>query len=218
MRIVLHRWNIPTAPIQSAAPPVGSLNYAGTIVITMHAGHRIVPGSFSTSSSQRARASNSRRRKASCPRRRPKPAIWRLAATPVCTCRSRTCVPSESNGAAKGKRDLWGLNDAAQKNADKFEGLSGSPFQPIEFDFSVHNGAPTPEHAYIEPDGLPYGMTLMVSPSRQQIAAGATAIFHCTLTLDEGDRAKAGAGIGSANMTAGCVYRGNRPFGANSGG
>lgn len=90
----------------------------------------------------------------------------------------------ESDGAAKGTRDLWGMNDAAQKNADKFEALSGSPFDPIEFDFSVHNGAPTPEHAYIEPDGLPYGMTLTVSPPRQRIAAGATAVFHCMLKLD----------------------------------
>ncbi|MFI9504024.1 hypothetical protein [Nocardia sp. NPDC052566] len=94
-------------------------------------------------------------------------------------------IPRDSHGAALGSDDVWQVNNHAQKNVDKYEALSASPFQPIEFDFSVHNDGVTPELAYLEPDGLPYGMTLTVTPPEQTIPARGTVLFHCTLRLDD---------------------------------
>jgi hypothetical protein len=94
-------------------------------------------------------------------------------------------IPSDSSGAALGSDDVWQLNNHAQKNVDRYEALSGSPFAPIEFDFSVHNAGVVPELAYLEPDGLPHGMKLTVTPPQQTIAAGQTVLFHCKLELDE---------------------------------
>lgn len=94
-------------------------------------------------------------------------------------------IPEDSAGAALGSDDVWQVNNHAQKNVDKFEALSGSPFAPIEFDFSVHNAGVSPEMAYLEPDGLPYGMKLTVTPPQQLIHAGDTARFSCVLELDE---------------------------------
>lgn len=94
-------------------------------------------------------------------------------------------IPQDSTGAALGSDDYWQINNQAQKNVDKFEALSGSPFTPIEFDFAVHNGGVGPEFAYPEPDGLPYGMKLTVTPPSRMIGSSETALFHCKLELDE---------------------------------
>lgn len=93
-------------------------------------------------------------------------------------------IPADATGAL-GSDDVWQANNHAQKNVDKFEALSSSPFGPIEFDFSVRNEGVTPEKAYLEPDGLPHGMRLTVTPPFQTIDAGSTVLFHCKLELDE---------------------------------
>lgn len=94
-------------------------------------------------------------------------------------------IPEDSSGAALGSEDVWQVNNHAQKNVDKYEALSASPFKPIEFEFSVHNAGVSPEVAYLEPEGLPYGMTLTVTPPVQTIGSGSTAVFQCRLELDE---------------------------------
>ncbi|MEP6714209.1 MAG: hypothetical protein ABJC09_01465 [Terriglobia bacterium] len=94
-------------------------------------------------------------------------------------------IPRDSKGAALGSDDMWQVNNHAQKNVDKFQALSGSPFTPVEFDFGVYNGGVGPELAYLEPDALPYGMTLTVTPPEQVIAANTRAIFHFKLELNE---------------------------------
>lgn len=94
-------------------------------------------------------------------------------------------VPEDSTGAVLGTADIWGQNNIAQKNVDVYEDKFGSPFEPVEFDFSVHNAGIRPELAYLEPDGLPYGMQLTVTPPFRTIASGKTAIFQCKLELDE---------------------------------
>jgi hypothetical protein len=94
-------------------------------------------------------------------------------------------IPRDSHGAARASADVWDFNNNAQKNVDKYEALNASPFEPIEFDFSVHNDGVTPELAYLEPDGLPYGMRLTVSPPEQTVPAGGTVLYHCTLELDD---------------------------------
>ena len=67
----------------------------------------------------------------------------------------------------------------------KFEATKNSPFAPIEFDFSVRNEGVGPEVAYLEPDGLPLGMTLTVTPPIRTIPAASTVRFHCKLELDD---------------------------------
>jgi hypothetical protein len=94
-------------------------------------------------------------------------------------------IPKDTKGAALGSDDMWQVNNHAQKNVDKFQSLSSSPFAPVEFDFGVYNGGVGPERAYLEPDGLPYGMTLTVTPPEQTIAANTRAIFHFKLELNE---------------------------------
>lgn len=94
-------------------------------------------------------------------------------------------IPRDSDGAALASNDSWEKNNRAQKNVDVVKPKSNSPYAPMEFDFSVNNSARWPEVAYLEPDGLPYGMRLTVSPKRRRINAGETAIFKCKLELDD---------------------------------
>jgi hypothetical protein len=94
-------------------------------------------------------------------------------------------IPRDAHGAAQGSDDTTQFDDHAQKNVDHYQALSGSPYEPIEFDFSVRNEGVTPELAYLEPDGLPYGMTLTITPPEQQVPAHSTVLFNCRLELDD---------------------------------
>jgi hypothetical protein len=94
-------------------------------------------------------------------------------------------IPRDDEGVALASNDSWEKNNRAQKNVDVVGPRANSPYEPIEFDFSVNNSARWPEVAYLEPDGLPAGMRLTVRPKRRTIAAGETAIFRCKLELDE---------------------------------
>lgn len=94
-------------------------------------------------------------------------------------------IPEDSSGAALGSDDVWIANNHAQKNASKFEAAKNSPFAPTEFNFSVRNEGVGPEVAYLEPDCLPEGMTLTVTPPMQMIPARSTVTFHCRLELDD---------------------------------
>ncbi|MEA2081054.1 MAG: hypothetical protein U9P00_14610 [Pseudomonadota bacterium] len=75
-------------------------------------------------------------------------------------------------------------NNAAQQNVFDFEALEGSPFEPIEFEFQVHNDYVEAELASLVPNSLPWGMTLEVSPAEAKIESGRSALFRCKLTLD----------------------------------
>lgn len=94
-------------------------------------------------------------------------------------------VPLDHTGAALASDDVWQANNRAQKNVDQIGPKQNSPYAPVTFEFSVNNSARWPEVAYLEPEGLPYGMRLTVSPKRRIIAAGETAIFRCMLELDD---------------------------------
>lgn len=94
-------------------------------------------------------------------------------------------IPVDSGGEALASDDVWVSNNWAQQNVFEFTSASGSPFDPITFRFSVSNTGIEPERAFLEPEFLPRGMRLRVTPRSRIIAPGATAIFHCTLTLDE---------------------------------
>lgn len=58
-------------------------------------------------------------------------------------------------------------------------------YDPIEFQFQVHNDARVVETAYLCPEGLPWGATLDITPAQADIPPGEAAIFLCRLTLDE---------------------------------
>jgi hypothetical protein len=94
-------------------------------------------------------------------------------------------VPRDPHGAALGSEDTTDYDNHAQKNVDQYQALSGSPYEPMEFDFSVRNEGVTPELAYLEPDGLPNGMALTITPPEQQVPARSTVLFHCKLELDD---------------------------------
>lgn len=59
------------------------------------------------------------------------------------------------------------------------------PYETTEFVYSVHNDAPWRETAYLVPTGLPWGATLEITPAEAVIASGGSAIFRCTLTVDQ---------------------------------
>jgi hypothetical protein len=94
-------------------------------------------------------------------------------------------IPRDSDGAALGSDDVWQANNWAQKNVDQYVPVHGSPYEPIEFDFSVNNDGLQTEVSYLEPDSLPYGMTLTVTPPRRSIPPHTKVTFRCKLELDE---------------------------------
>lgn len=57
-------------------------------------------------------------------------------------------------------------------------------YNPIEFPFQVHNDAKVTETAYLCPEGLPWGVTLDVTPAQADIPPGQAVIYTCRLTLD----------------------------------
>ncbi|WP_233888041.1 hypothetical protein [Paraburkholderia flagellata] len=94
-------------------------------------------------------------------------------------------IPLGSDGSALATADVWLANNHAQKNVDHFVPLQASPYAPTEFLYSVHNDATHVEYAYLEPDGLPFGMKLTVTPHGQYVNPKTTVLFHCTLELDD---------------------------------
>jgi hypothetical protein len=88
------------------------------------------------------------------------------------------------NRVVRALRGAIAATDASQR-IDQIEPKPKSPYEPVEFDFSVNNSSKWPEVTYLEPEGLPYGMRLTIYPKRRTISAGETAIFRCTLELDD---------------------------------
>jgi hypothetical protein len=93
--------------------------------------------------------------------------------------------PATGDTLALGSDDVLLQNNNAQKNVFDFEALAGSPYEHIEFEFSVHNDALWPETAYLLPSGLPWGSKIEITPAEAVIASGDRAIFRCRLTLDD---------------------------------
>jgi len=94
-------------------------------------------------------------------------------------------IPIGSDGSALATDDTWFANNHCQKNVTKFVPLSGSPYAPVNFQYSVNNNGPNPETAYLEPENLPYGFELTVTPRSQYILPKTTVIFNCSLQLDD---------------------------------
>jgi M6 family metalloprotease-like protein len=108
---------------------------------------------------------------------------WKLPADPA-------------SAVALASDDLWLSNNWAQQNVNEFVPVSGSPYTPVQFQYSVANDGLEPERVRLEPDGLPEGMKLTISPGVRMVQPDEVAIFDCTLELNhqvidsgcEGDR------------------------------
>lgn len=110
-------------------------------------------------------------------------------------------IPTRVDGAALASDDVWLANNNAIKNVTEFVPLpisttqnfrtfmsqsdtKSTTYEPTEFEYSVHSNSKYPQYAYLEPDGLPYGMTLTVIPRFQIVPPKSTVIFNCLLELD----------------------------------
>jgi len=60
-----------------------------------------------------------------------------------------------------------------------------SPPKPIETRFSVHNDGAFIEHAYLEPRGMPKGVTMRIRPRLLRVPAFTTRHFHIRVEFDE---------------------------------
>lgn len=89
------------------------------------------------------------------------------------------------NATELGGDDLKMSNNWAQKNVIEFIPTPASPYEEISFIYSVKNGGLKHETAIVEPEGLPYGITLTVTPHRRTIGPRETGLFHCKLKLDD---------------------------------
>lgn len=94
-------------------------------------------------------------------------------------------IPRDSDGIALGSDDVFKANNHAQKNFDQFVAAKHSPYELVEFDYSVNNDGVFDEVANLDPLYLPHGMKLTVSPVRRMIKPKETAIFHLKLELDD---------------------------------
>jgi hypothetical protein len=75
-------------------------------------------------------------------------------------------------------------NNWVQQNVNEFVALSGSPYAPFHFQYSLANAGRTTERAWLRPEGLVDGMTLTITPELQEIPPGGTALFDCVLELN----------------------------------
>jgi hypothetical protein len=106
------------------------------------------------------------------------------------TCLRATIVDSkppeeEGTGIAVASDDVVASNSEAIKNLDEHIPLNASPYEPLDFEFSVNNEGHKPETAYVQPEGLSEGLQLTVSPPQQVVPPRSTVIFNCRLELDE---------------------------------
>jgi hypothetical protein len=118
-------------------------------------------------------------------------ATWNVAAGEKGhTCLRATIVDSEppedaGTGIALASDDVVAANSEAIKNLDQHEPLSASPYEPVKFEFSVNNEGHRPQTVYLQPESLPEGMTLAVSPPQQVVPPRSTVLFNCRLELDD---------------------------------
>jgi hypothetical protein len=90
-----------------------------------------------------------------------------------------------ADAVALASDDVWLVNNWAQQNVNEFIALKSSPYKPIAFTYSLSNEGLEAETVFLEPEWLPYGAKLTVSPRTQIVAPDETTLFHCLLELDE---------------------------------
>ena len=101
------------------------------------------------------------------------------------TTSGHTCIRVEifTHASALGELDL--SNNAAQENVNNFHPTAGSPYAPVDFDFTINNDFPTPIEVEFEPSGLPNGMDLELEHRWLELAPDEERTIRGRLLVDE---------------------------------
>lgn len=99
--------------------------------------------------------------------------------------KGHTCIRAEifSHASALGELDL--SNNAAQENINNFHPVAGSPYKPVDFEFTINNDFPTPIEVEFEPSGLPNGMDLELEHRWLELAPDEERTIRGRLFVDE---------------------------------
>ncbi|WP_458189514.1 IPT/TIG domain-containing protein [Haladaptatus sp. NG-WS-4] len=81
--------------------------------------------------------------------------------------------------------ELNASNNFAQENITDWYLESGSPYEPVEFDFQVQNPLPRREHFRVEVDGLRHGYYVDIDPVEFWLDPGETATPTARISADE---------------------------------
>lgn len=99
--------------------------------------------------------------------------------------RGHTCIRADilTHASALGELDL--SNNRAQENVNDFHPVAGSPYTPIEFEFTVNNDFPDPIEVELRSSGLPPGMDLELERDWMELAPDEERTLRGRLTVDE---------------------------------
>lgn len=99
--------------------------------------------------------------------------------------KGHTCVRAEilTHASALGELDL--SNNAAQENVNKFHPTSGSPYEPVTFEYTVNNDFPIPIEVEFRASGLPPGMDLELERDWVELAPDEEKTLRGRLYVDE---------------------------------
>ncbi len=99
--------------------------------------------------------------------------------------KGHTCVRAQilSHDSDLGELDL--SNNAAQENVNDFHPVAGSPYAPVDFEFTVNSDFPDPIEVEFRASGLPPGMDLELESDWVELAPDEERTLRGRLTLDE---------------------------------
>jgi hypothetical protein len=122
-------------------------------------------------------------------------------------------IPQASGGGTvpvfAATTDLWLSNNRAQKNLVDFQQIGGSPYRPTVLNLAVANDGPEEVLVYLEPVGMPSGVTLTCAPRTLHVPAKATGQFVVTVNADIGTVAP-GAGSDATFILHACRWTRDR--------
>ena len=97
-----------------------------------------------------------------------------------------TCIRAEilSHGSALGELDL--SNNRAQENVNDFHPTAGSPYEPVDFEFTVNSDFDAPVEVEFAATGLPPGMSLELEEEWFELDPDEERTVRGRLRVDEG--------------------------------
>jgi M6 family metalloprotease-like protein len=101
------------------------------------------------------------------------------------TLAGHTCIRAEVLTHASALGDLDVGNNAAQENVSDFFPTAGSPYEPVEFTFTIRSDYDRPLDVSLLPTGLVDGMDLEVERRQLTLAPNAEVLLRGRLFLDE---------------------------------
>ena len=95
-------------------------------------------------------------------------------------------IPQQAGGGPvpvfEATTDLWLSNNRGQKNIIDFQLKAGSPYQPHVIPLQIANDGPQELEVYLEPVGLPAGVTITCTPRSLRVPPQSTGQFLATVT------------------------------------